>query len=96
MVLNNLGRDHSDLGEAQQAYDLDLQALAIWREVKDQRDEAQDLMTIAWAYSLMKQPDLSFTSAIAALGLAKATGDPANRRQHRELHHARLPQAESP
>ena len=76
MVLNNLGRDHSDLGEAQQAYDLDLQALSIWREVKDQRDEAQDLMTIAWAYSLLKHPDLSFTSAIAALGLAKATGDP--------------------
>jgi CHAT domain-containing protein/Tfp pilus assembly protein PilF len=76
MVLNNLGRDHSDLGEAQKAYDLDLQALVIWREVKDQRDEAQDLMTIAWAYSDLKHPDLSFTSAIAALGLAKATGDP--------------------
>ncbi len=76
MILNNLGRDHSDFGEAQQALDLDLQALSIWREVKDQRDEAQDLMTIAWAYSLMKQSDLSFTSAIAALGLARTTADP--------------------
>lgn len=76
MILNNLGRDHSDLGEAQKALALDLQALTLWREAKDQRDEAQDLMTIAWAYSLMKEPDLSFTSAIAALGLAKATGDP--------------------
>jgi CHAT domain-containing protein len=76
MTLNNMGRDYSDLGDAKQAMDFDLQALSIWREVKDQRDEAQDLMTIAWAYSLMKQPELSFTSAIAALGLAKASGDP--------------------
>ena len=33
-------------------------------------------MTIAWAYSLMKQPEQSFASAMAALGLVKATGDP--------------------
>ncbi len=41
MTLNNMGRDHSDMGEAQQAMELDLQALAIWREVKDQRNEAR-------------------------------------------------------
>ena len=33
-------------------------------------------MTLAWAYSELKKPEQSFASAIAALGLAKATGDP--------------------
>jgi CHAT domain-containing protein len=56
--------------------ELDLQALSIWREVKDQRNEATALMTLAWAYSEMKEPEQSFASAMAALGLIKATGDP--------------------
>ena len=82
MTLNNMGRDRFDMGEAKQAYDLDLQALAIWREVKDQRNEAQDLMTLAWAYSKMNQPEQSLASALAALGLAKAVGDPGDRGRH--------------
>ena len=76
MTLNTMGRDHSDLGEADQAMDLDLQALNIWREVKDERNEATALMTLGWAYSGMKEPANSFASALAALYLAKATGDP--------------------
>ena len=76
MTLNNMGRDHSDLGESKDALDLDLQSLAIWREIKDQRNEAGCLMTIAWAYSQMKQPETSLASALAALYLARSTGDP--------------------
>ena len=76
MTLNNMGRDDTDLGELAEAMKLELQALAIWREVKDQRNEAQDLMTIAWSYSALQQPDSSLASALAALGLAKAVGDP--------------------
>ena len=55
---------------------LELQALAIWREVKDLRNEAQDLMTIAWSYSALQQPESSLVSALAALYLAKAVKDP--------------------
>ena len=71
MVLNTMGRDHSDMNEAAAAMDLDLQALVLWRDVKDERNEATALMTIAWAYSEMNEPEQSFASAVAALGLAK-------------------------
>ena len=76
MTLNNMGREHTDLNDPSEAMKLDLQSLAIWREIKDQRNEAGCLVTIAWAYSQMKQTDNSLASALAALDLAKATGDP--------------------
>ena len=76
MTLNNMGRDESDKGAAKEAMDLDLQALAIWREVQDKRNEAVALMTLGWAYSEMNDPDRSLASALAALSLAKTTGDP--------------------
>jgi CHAT domain-containing protein/predicted negative regulator of RcsB-dependent stress response len=76
MTLNNMGREHSDLSDPTEAMKLDLESLAIWREIKDQRNEAGCLMTIGWAYSQMKQVDFSLASALAALDLAKATGDP--------------------
>ncbi len=76
MTLNNMGREHTDLNDPSEAMKLDLQSLAIWREIKDQRNEAGCLMTIAWAYSQMKQVDFSLSSALAALDLAKASGDP--------------------
>jgi CHAT domain-containing protein len=76
MTLNNMGREHSDLDDASEAMKLDLQSLAIWREIKDQRNEAGCLMTIGRAYSQMKQVDFSLASALAALDLAKASGDP--------------------
>jgi CHAT domain-containing protein len=76
MTLNNMGREHSDLNDPTEAMKLDLDSLAIWREIKDQRNEAGCLMTIGWAYSQMKQVDDSLSSALAALDLAKSTGDP--------------------
>jgi CHAT domain-containing protein/Tfp pilus assembly protein PilF len=76
MTLNNAGRVWSDLGEAAKALDLDYRALAIWREVQDRRGEALALMTIGWACYAQKDPDKALASTMAALALAKATGDP--------------------
>ena len=63
MTLNNMGRDHSDMGEADQAMDLDLQALVHLARGEGSAQRSQDLMTIAWAYSVMKEPEQSFASA---------------------------------
>lgn len=76
VTLNNAGRVWSELGEAAKALDLDYRALAIWREVQDRRGEALALMTIGWACYAQKDPDKALASTMAALALAKATGDP--------------------
>jgi CHAT domain-containing protein len=76
MTLNNMGRDYSNLGEADKALQLDNQALPIWREVEDRRGEALAMMTIGWAYSERKEKEKALASEFAALALAKAAGDP--------------------
>jgi CHAT domain-containing protein len=76
MTLNNMGREQSDLNNPAEAMKLDMQSLGLWREIKDQRNEAGCLMTIGWAYAQLKQVDYSLASALAALDLARTTGDP--------------------
>jgi tetratricopeptide (TPR) repeat protein len=76
MTQNNMGRDYSNLEEADKALEFDNQALPIWREVQDRRGEALAQMTIGWAYSAREEKEKALASELTALALARAAGDP--------------------
>lgn len=68
MSLGNLGNSYYEMpGRRQKAIDFDGQALAIFREVKDQSDEATMLSDLGTAYRDLSQHDRAIAFHLQAL-----------------------------
>ena len=75
-TLSNMGRTWFAMGELRKALETDEQVLPIWREVRETRGEALALIDINWVLFKLGKPEKTLPSALAALSLTKAAGDP--------------------
>ena len=74
-TVNNIGRAIAGMNDPGKALEYDARSLAIWREVKDRRGESMALASMGVAYSQLGKPQEAEASELAALSLAKDTGD---------------------
>jgi len=75
-TLTNLGRAWFALGDRAKALEIEEQALPVWREVKEPRGEALALSTMSRIEFALAQPERAVPTALAALSLVRAAGDP--------------------
>jgi CHAT domain-containing protein len=75
-ALNMMGRAWADLGQRDKALNFDFQSLEAWRDVQDGRGQAFALNSIGRVYSDDGHPERGLPQKLAALSLAKASGDP--------------------
>ncbi len=76
MTMSNLGRAYLDMGQSSKGLEISEASLPVWREAEETRGEAAALANISRAYEQLGQPQTSLPYMLAALAIAKSTGDP--------------------